>query len=185
MLALGIPSNVVMALVIGAMIMQGIQPGPNVANTNPDLFWALIVSMWIGNAMLVILNLPLVGIWVYFLRVPYMVLFPAIVAFCAIGVYSVDNSSFNVYMVTISGLVGYLLMKLDCEPAPFVLGFILGPMLEEHLRRAMIVSGGDPLVFVTRPISAFLLLTAVLTLYVVSRPNVAKTREVVFEEESA
>jgi putative tricarboxylic transport membrane protein len=185
MLALGIPSNVVMALVIGAMIMQGIQPGPNVATTNPDLFWALIVSMWIGNAMLVILNLPLVGIWVYFLRVPYMVLFPAIVAFCAIGVYSVDNSSFNVYMVTISGLVGYLLMKLDCEPAPFVLGFILGPMLEEHLRRAMIVSGGDPLVFVTRPISAFFLLIAALTLYVVTRPNVAKTREVVFEEEQA
>jgi putative tricarboxylic transport membrane protein len=185
MLALGIPSNVVMALVIGAMIMQGIQPGPNVANTNPDLFWALIVSMWIGNAMLVVLNLPLVGIWVYFLRVPYKLLFPAIIAFCAIGVYSIENSSFSVYLVTISGLVGYLLVKLDCEPAPFVLGFILGPMLEEHLRRAMIVSGGDPTVFFTRPISAFLLVLGMLTLYVVSRPNVAKSREAVFEEETA
>jgi putative tricarboxylic transport membrane protein len=183
MLSLGIPSNVVMALVIGAMIMQGIQPGPNVANTNPDLFWALIVSMWIGNAMLVILNLPLVGIWVYFLRVPYNFLFPAIVAFCAIGVYSIDNASFSVYLVTISGLAGYLLVKLDCEPAPFVLGFILGPMLEEHLRRAMIVSGGDVMVFVTRPISAVMLAIALLTLYVVSRPSVAKTREEVFHEE--
>ena len=183
MLSLGIPSNVVMALVIGAMIMQGIQPGPNVAVTNPDMFWALIVSMWIGNAMLVILNLPLVGMWVSFLRVPYGILFPAIVAFCCIGVYSVDNSSFSIYLVTISGLLGYVLVKLDCEPAPFVLGFILGPMLEEHLRRAMLVSGGDPLVFVTRPISAALLVIAAVTLYVVSRPNVAKTRESVFEEE--
>jgi putative tricarboxylic transport membrane protein len=184
MLSLGIPSNVVMALVIGAMIMQGIQPGPNVANTNPDLFWALIVSMWIGNAMLVILNLPLVGIWVAFLRIPYNILFPAIVAFCAIGVYSVDNSAFGVYIVAIAGLVGYILVKLDCEPAPFVLGFILGPMLEEHLRRAMLVSGGDPLIFVTRPISAGLLLVAVITLYVVSRPSVSEAREEVFEEEN-
>jgi putative tricarboxylic transport membrane protein len=165
--------------------MQGVQPGPNVANTNPDLFWALIVSMWIGNAMLVILNLPLVGIWVSLLRVPYNILFPAIVAFCAIGVYSVDNSSFGVYIVAIAGLVGYILVKLDCEPAPFILGFILGPMLEEHLRRAMLVSGGDPLVFVTRPISAFLLLIAAVTLYVVSRPSVASTRNEVFEEEGA
>lgn len=183
MLSLGIPSNVVMALVIGAMIMQGIQPGPNVAVTNPDLFWGLIVSMWIGNAMLVILNLPLVGMWVYFLRIPYMMLVPAIVAFCTIGVYSIDNSSFGVYLVTIAGLIGYVLIKLDCEPAPFILGFILGPMIEEHLRRAMIVSGGDATVFVTRPISAGLLLVAALTLYVVSRPSVAHTRETVFEDD--
>lgn len=183
MLALGIPSNVVMALMIGAMIMQGIVPGPNVVTTNPDLFWGLIASMWVGNAMLVVLNLPLIGLWVSLLRIPYTILFPAIIAFCCIGVYSVDNSAFAVYMVTISGLAGYLLMKLECEPAPFVLGFILGPMLEEHLRRAMLMSSGDPSVFVTRPISAVLLAIAAIALFVVSRPNVSKRREEVFVEE--
>lgn len=183
MLALGIPSNVVMALMIGAMIMQGIQPGPNVVVSNPELFWGLIASMWIGNAMLVILNLPLIGLWVSLLRIPYDILFPAIIAFCCIGVYSVNNSASGVYMVTIAGLIGYLLIKLECEPAPFVLGFILGPMLEEHLRRAMLISGGDITVFVTRPISAFLLAIATITLFVVSRPFVQKQREEVFMEE--
>lgn len=183
MLALGIPSNVVMALMIGAMIMQGIVPGPSVITRNPELFWGLIASMWIGNAMLVILNLPLIGLWVSLLRIPYPILFPAIVAFCCIGVYSVNNSAFDVYLVTIFGIVGYFLVKLDCEPAPFVLGFILGPMLEEHLRRAMLISGGDVTVFVTRPISAGLLLVAILALIVVSRPTVAKKREEVFVEE--
>jgi len=146
-----------MALVIDAMVMQGIQPGPNVAKANLDPFWGLIVSMWIGNAMLVILNLPLVGVWVYFLRVLYNPLFPATVAFCAIDVWRVNNTSFNVYLLTISGPVGNLLVKLDCEPAPFVLGFILVPMLEEHLRRT--------------------------TLWAVGRRSVAKMREEVFEEE--
>jgi TctA family transporter len=183
MLALGIPSNVLMALMIGAMIMQGIVPGPNVVSSNPDLFWGLIASMWIGNAMLVILNLPLIGLWVSLLRIPYNILFPAIIAFCCIGVYSVNNSAFAVYLVTISGLVGYLLMKLECEPAPFILGFILGPMLEEHLRRAMLISGGDLSVFVTRPISAGLLAVAAITLFIVSRPSVQKQREEVFVEE--
>jgi TctA family transporter len=183
MLTLGIPSNVVMALMIGAMIMQGIVPGPQVVSTNPDLFWSLIVSMWIGNAMLVVLNLPLIGLWVSLLKVPYTVMFPAIIAISAIGVYSIDNSAFSVYLVTISGLVGYFLVKLDCEPAPFVLGFILGPMLEEHLRRALIISGGDASIFVTRPISAVLLCVAVVTLFVVSWPSVAKRREEVFVEE--
>jgi TctA family transporter len=183
MLALGIPSNVLMALMIGAMIMQGIVPGPNVVTSNPDLFWGLIASMWIGNAMLVILNLPLIGLWVSLLRIPYNILFPAIIAFCCIGVYSVNNSAFAVYLVTISGLVGYLLMKLECEPAPFILGFILGPMLEEHLRRAMLISGGDLSVFVTRPISAGLLAVAAITLFIVSRPSVQKQREEVFVEE--
>lgn len=183
MLSLGIPSNVVMALMIGAMIMQGITPGPNVVSSNPDLFWGLITSMWIGNAMLVILNLPLIGLWVSLLRIPYRVLFPAIIAFCCIGVYSINNSVFSVYLVAVSGLVGYLLMKLECEPAPFVLGFVLGPMLEEHLRRAMQISGGDATVFLTRPISAVLLGLAAITLYAVTRPTVQKQREEVFVEE--
>src|SRR5690606_20237206 len=137
-------------------------------------------SMWIGNAMLVILNLPLIGLWVSLLRVPYWIMFPAIIAFCCIGVYSVSNSAFAVYTVTVAGAIGYLLIKLDCEPAPFVLGFILGPMLEEHLRRAMLISGGDVSIFVTRPISAVLLLVALILLIIVSRPTIAKRRDEVF-----
>jgi len=183
MLSLGIPSNAVMALMVGAMILQGITPGPNVITKNPDLFWGLIASMWVGNAMLIVLNLPLIGIWVALLRVPYTILFPAIIAFCCIGVYSVQNSSFAVYEVAVSGLIGYLLVKLDCELAPFILGFILGPLLEEHLRRALIISGGDPTVFVTRPISGVLLFLALITLVVVSMPSIAKKREEVFIEE--
>ncbi|RDJ27387.1 tripartite tricarboxylate transporter permease [Bosea caraganae] len=183
MLSLGIPSNAVMALMVGAMIIQGITPGPNVINNNPDLFWGLIASMWLGNAMLIILNLPLIGIWVSLLRVPYTVLFPAIMAFCCIGVYSVNNSAFAVYEITAAGLAGYILAKLDCEMPPFILGFILGPMLEEHLRRAMIISSGDPTVFVTRPISAVLLVIAVIALVIVSLPAIARKREVVFVEE--
>jgi putative tricarboxylic transport membrane protein len=183
MLTLGIPSNVVMALMIGAMIIQGIQPGPNVVTKNPDLFWGLIASMWVGNAMLIVLNLPLIGVWVRLLKIPYTILFPAIMAFCCIGVYSVNNSSHGVYLVTIAGLVGYLLVKLECEPAPFVLGFILGPMLKEHLRRALILSDGDPMTFLTRPISALLLVIAMVALIVVCLPTISKKREEVFVEE--
>ena len=183
MLTLGIPGNVVMALMIGAMMIQGIVPGPNVMVRNPDLFWGMITSMWVGNAMLLILNVPLIGVWVRLLRVPYTVLFPAIIAFCCIGVYSVNSSSLDVYVVTVAALVGYFLVKLECEPAPFVLGFILGPMLEEHLRRALLISGGDPSVFVTRPISACLLLVALTALIVVSLPAVMRKREEVFAEE--
>ena len=183
MLSLGIPSNVIMALMIGAMIMQGIVPGPTVISSNPDLFWALVVSMWIGNVMLIVLNLPLIGLWVSLLRVPYSILFPAIIAFCCIGVYSVNNSAFGVYTITIAGIVGYVLLKLECEPAPFVLGLILGPMLEEHLRRAMIISGGDPMIFVTEPISAALLCTAFVALVVVSWPSIARQRAAVFVDE--
>ncbi len=183
MLAMGIPSNVVMALMIGAMIMQGIVPGPNVVTSNPDLFWGLIASMWIGNAMLLVLNFPLIGLWVSLLRVPYVVLFPAIIAISSIGVYSIENSAFSVYIVTVAGLVGYFLVKLDCEPAPFVLGLVLGPMLEEHLRRTMIISGGDPSVFVTRPISAVLLAIAVIAIIFVSLPNIVRRREEVFIDE--
>lgn len=184
MLVLGIPSNVIMALMLGAMIMHGIVPGPNVVHTNPGLFWGLIASMWIGNAMLLVLNLPLIGLWVSLLRIPYTVLFPMIIAICCIGVYTVGNSTFSVYIIVFSGIIGYFLVKMECEPAPFVLGFILGPMLEEHLRRAMLMSDGDPTVFVSRPISAVLLLIAVVTLIVVSRPAVQKRRDEIFVEES-
>lgn len=184
MLSLGIPSNAVMALMVGALIIQGITPGPNIIVKNPDLFWGLVASMWVGNAMLVILNLPLIGLWVRLLQIPYTILFPAIVSFCCIGVYSLNNSEFGVYELTIAGLIGYLLVKLDCELAPFILGFILGPMLEENLRRAMVISGGDPTVFVSRPISAGLLAIAVVALVVVSLPAMSKKRDEVFVEET-
>ena len=184
MLALGIPSNVIMALMIGALIIQGVVPGPGVINNNPTLFWGLVVSMWVGNAMLLILNLPLVGLWVKLLQIPYSVLFPVIVAFCCIGVYSVDNSSFGVYQITAAGLLGYLLLKLECELAPFILGFILGPMIEENFRRAMLISGGDATVFVTRPVSATLLGLAALVLIVIMLPAVTRKRNEVFVEET-
>lgn len=184
MLTLGIPANPVMALMIGAMIIQGIQPGPNVASSNPELFWGVIASMWVGNLMLVLLNLPLIGLWVKLLTVPYTVLFPAILAFCCIGVYSVNSNVFDLYAVAAFGLLGYILTKLECEPAPLLLGFVLGPMLEENLRRAMTISRGDPTVFVTRPLSASLLVVAVLVLVVVFLPSVRKKRDEVFAEES-
>ena len=182
MLTLGIPSNPVMALMIGALIIQGITPGPNVVTEKPDLFWGIIASMWIGNAMLVLLNLPLIGVWVKLLTVPYHLLFPAIIAFCCIGVYSVNNNAFDVYSMALFGVLGYALVKLDCEPAPLLLGFVIGPMLEEYLRRAMLISRGDPLVFVTRPISAVLLALAAIALVVVLLPSVQKTREEAFKE---
>lgn len=183
MLTLGIPSNPVMALMIGALIIQGITPGPNVVTQQPELFWGLIVSMWLGNLMLVVLNLPLIGIWVKLLSVPYHFLFPAIVVFCAIGVFSVNNASFDVTLMAIFAVIGYALVKLDCEPAPLLLGFVVGPMLEENIRRAMLVSRGDPLIFVERPISAVLLVIAVVSIAAVSLPAIRKTREVAFKEE--
>jgi TctA family transporter len=182
MLTLGIPSNPVMALMIGALIIQGITPGPNVVTDEPALFWGLIVSMWVGNAMLVLLNLPLIGIWVRMLTIPYHLLFPAIVAFCCIGVYSVNNNAFDVYGMALFGLVGYALIKLDFEPAPLLLGFVLGPMLEENLRRAMIISRGDPSVFVTHPLSLVLLLIAAALLVVVLLPAIRAKREEAFQE---
>ncbi len=183
MLTLGIPSNPVMALMIGALILQGITPGPNVINEQPDLFWGLIVSMWIGNLMLVILNLPMVGLWVKLLTVPYHLMYPAIVVFCAVGVFSVGNSSFDVTLMAVFAVVGYLLIKLDAEPAPLLLGFVVGPMFEENIRRAMLVSRGDPLIFVERPISAALLLIAVIAVAVVAIPTIRKGREEAFREE--
>jgi TctA family transporter len=183
MLTLGIPANPVMALMIGAMIIQGIVPGPDVATEQPALFWGIIASMWIGNLMLIVLNLPLIGLWVRLLTVPYYVLFPIIMAFCSIGVYSVNSNVYDLYAVAFFGLLGYGLMKLRCEPAPLLLGFVLGPLLEENLRRAMILSRGDPSAFITRPISGGLLLVAVIVLVVVLLPAVRKKRDEVFVEE--
>ncbi len=183
LLTLGIPPNAVMALMVGAMTIHNIQPGPQVMSSNPELFWGLIASMWIGNLMLVILNLPLIGIWVKLLTIPYRWLFPAIVLFCAIGVYSTNNNNFDVWMVALFGLIGYVFIKLGCEPAPLLLGFILGPMMEENLRRALLLSRGDWSVFVTRPLSMSLLIVAVLLLVVVSLPAIKKKREDVFVEE--
>ena len=160
MLTLGIPPNAVMALMIGAMTIHNIQPGPQVMTSNPALFWGLIASMWVGNLMLVILNLPMIGVWIQVLKVPYRLLYPAILVFCCIGVYSINNTSFDVYVTVVFGALGYLFYKLGCEPAPLILGFILGPMMEENLRRAMLLSRGDPTTFLTRPLSLGLLLVA-------------------------
>jgi len=183
MLILGIPPNAVMALMVGAMTIHNIQPGPMVMTSNPELFWGLIASMWIGNLMLVILNLPLIGIWIKLLTVPYRWLFPAIVLFCAIGVFSTNNNSFDIWMVALFGLVGYGFIKLGCEPAPLLLGFVLGPMMEENLRRALLISRGDWTVFVTRPISAVLLACAVLLLVVILSPSIKRKREEAFVED--
>lgn len=185
MLTLGIPSNPVMALMIGALVIQGIQPGPSVIVEQPALFWGLIVSMWIGNLLLLVLNLPLIGLWVKLISVPYNFLYPAILVFCAIGVFSLNNTTFDVYLMALFGLFGYLLRKIDCEPAPLLLGFILGPMMEEYLRRALLLSRGDPTVFVTEPVSAVMLACAVVLLALVAAPVARKTREQAFREEEA
>ena len=182
MLTLGIPSNPVMALMVGAMIIQGIQPGPSVINEQPALFWGIIVSMWIGNLFLIILNLPLIGIWVKMITIPYQLLYPAILVFCSIGVFSLNNSTFDIYLMGLFGVLGYIFSKLGCEPAPMLLAFILGPMMEEYLRRAMLISRGDPMVFVRRPISAILLALAVLAMCTVLIPAFSKTREEAFKE---
>ncbi len=183
MLTLGIPSNPLMALMVGALIIQGITPGPNLINEQPALFWGVIVSMWIGNLMLVLLNLPLIGLWVKLLSVRANFLFPAIIGFSAIGVYSVNNNPFDLIVMSISGAVGYGLTKLECEPAPLLLGFVLGPMMEVYLRRTMLLSGGDASVFFTSPISMWLLIIAVIVLVIVLFPAVRKTRSKVFVEE--
>jgi TctA family transporter len=182
MLTLGIPPNAVMALMIGAMTIHNIQPGPQVMSSNPALFWGLIASMWIGNLMLVILNLPLIGMWVQLLKVPYKWLYPAILVFCGIGAYSINNNPFDVYVTAVFGLLGYVFYKLKCEPAPLILGFILGPMMEENLRRAMLLSRGDPTVFFTRPLSLALLIMAVALVVIVTLPAIKSKREEAFQE---
>ena len=181
MLTLGIPPNAVMALMVGAMTIKGIQPGPQVMTSNPELFWGLIASMWVGNAMLIVLNLPLIGIWIKLLTVPYRFLFPAIMAFCCIGLYTLNNNAFDVWMGAIFAVVGYLFYKLGCEPAPLLLGFILGPMMEENLRRALLLSRGDWSTFMTRPLSAGLLIAAALMIVVVMLPAIKKSREEAFQ----
>lgn len=183
LLTLGIPPNAVMALMVGAMTIHNIQPGPQVMTSNPELFWGLIASMWIGNLMLIVLNLPLIGMWIKLLTVPYRFLFPAIVLFCAIGVYSTNNNSFDIWMVAAFGFIGYLFIKLGCEPQPLLLGFILGPMMEENLRRALLLSRGDWTVFVTRPLSGSLLFVALIMLGVVLLPSIKAKREEAFVEE--
>src|SRR4051795_3659950 len=176
MLTLGLPASGVMALMLGAMQIQGIQPGPQVMTQRPELFWGLIASMWIGNLMLVVLNLPMIGLWVKLLQVPYRLLFPAIMAFSAIGIYSVNNSSFEIYMTALFGIIGFMWIRLGCSPAPMLLGFVLGPMMEEHLRRAMLMSKGNPSVFFTRPISLAFLIATLLILIAMIAPVVRRRR---------
>ncbi|NUB13336.1 tripartite tricarboxylate transporter permease [Azospirillum brasilense] len=183
MLSLGIPPNAIMALMIGAMTIHGITPGPQIMAKQPELFWGMIASMLIGNVILVILNLPMIGLWVRLLRVPYGYLFPAILVFCCIGTYTLNNSGFNVLLMALFGVLGYALRKLDCEPAPLMLGFVLGPMLEENLGRALLLSGGDPAVFATRPISGSLLATAALLLILMVMPSVRRRRDEAFKDE--
>jgi putative tricarboxylic transport membrane protein len=182
MLTLGIPSNPVMALMIGALIMHGIQPGPQVMVEQPKLFWGLVVSMWIGNLFLLVLNLPLIGLWVKMISVPYHLLYPAILVFCGIGVFSLSNTAFDVHLMALFGVLGYVFRKLDCEPAPMMLGFILGPMMEEYLRRAMLIAKGNAMVLVTRPISATLLAVSAVALVVVLLPALRKKREEAFQD---
>ena len=182
LLTLGIPENAVMAMMVGAMTIHNIQPGPQVMSSNPALFWGLVTSMWVGNLMLVVLNLPLIGMWIKLLQVPYRVLYPAILLFCSIGVYTVSNEPFDVIQTAAFGALGIIFLKLECEPAPLLLGFVLGPMMEENLRRALLLSRGDPTVFVTRPISLTLLVAAVALLILIALPNLRKKREEAFAE---
>ena len=182
LLTLGIPGNAVMALMVGAMTIHNIQPGPQVMSSHPELFWGLIASMWIGNLMLVVLNLPLIGIWVKLLRVPYRMLFPAILVFCTIGVYSLNYNAFDIFMFAIFGIIGYVWSKLGCEGAPLLLGLVLGPMMEENFRRALLLSRGEFSTFVTRPLSATLLALAAILLVLVTMPALRKKREEAFVE---
>jgi putative tricarboxylic transport membrane protein len=182
LLTLGIPPNAVMALMVGAMTIHGIIPGPQIMSKQPDLFWGMVVSMWLGNLMLIVINLPLVGVWISLLRVPYRLLFPSIIVFCCIGVYSINNSPTDVIIAGAFGLIGYWMSKHDFEPAPLVLAFVLGPLIEENLRRAMLIARGDPSVFVTRPISAGLLLVAAALLALALLPMIRKRRDEVFVE---
>jgi TctA family transporter len=183
MLTLGIPGNPVMALMIGALMIQGIAPGPQVMNEKPELFWGLIASMWVGNLMLVVLNLPLIGMWIKLLSVPYRYLYPSILTFMAIGVFSLSNNPWDVLVMAIFGIFGYICVKLACEPAPLILGFILGPLMEENLRRAMLLSRGDPMTFITKPISAGFIVASLILLVIVALPTLRKKREEVFVEE--
>jgi TctA family transporter len=181
LLTLGIPSNAVMALMVGALIIQGIQPGPRMVEAQPNLFWGLICSMWIGNLMLLVINLPMIGIWVQLLRVPYKYLFVGILIFCLIGSYSLNNNVFDIYVMLAFGIIGYIFSKLKMEPAPLLLGFVLGPMMEEHLRRAMLLSRGDATTFIDRPISATLIALTVIALVLMLLPNLRRRKDEAME----
>jgi TctA family transporter len=184
LLTLGIPGSAVMALMIGAMTMQGIAPGPQVIQTNPELFWGLIASMWIGNLLLVLLNLPLIGVWIKLLKVPYRLLYLLILCFACIGIYTVNYSWLDVVLAAFFGVIGALFMKLRCEPAPLLLGLILGPMMEENLRRAMLLSRGDPMIFLTRPLSLAMLLLAIGLIVSAVLPSIRVQRQQVFVEDT-
>lgn len=184
LLTLGLPTHPVMALLIGAFIIQGITPGPNVITDEPVLFWGLIASMWVGNLLLVLLNLPLIGLWVKLLSIPYRILFPAIIAFSAIGCYSINMNAYDVFAIVLFGVLGYVLIRLGCEPAPLLLGFVLGPLLEENFRRAMTISRGDLSVLVTRPISLIMLLISAALVLIAVLPAIRKKREDVFADEA-
>jgi len=182
MLTLGIPGTATMALMLGALMIHGIPPGPQVMTTHPELFWGLIASMWIGNLILVLLNLPLIGIWVRVLTIPYRFLYPAILLFSCVGIYSLSNNSLDVVLAALFGLLGYLFIKLGCEAAPLLLGFILGPLMEQNLRRALLISRGDPTIFLTRPMSLAFLLLAAFMLFLMIAPTVRRRREEVLHE---
>jgi TctA family transporter len=182
LLTLGLPSNAIMALMMGAMIIQGIQPGSAVMTKHPDLFWGMVASMWIGNAMLLVINLPLIGLWVRLLSVPYRLLYPAILLFCVIGVYSINTNVAQLVITAIFAVFGYILLRFGCEPAPLVLGFILGPLMEENLRRSLVLSRGDPMIFLERPISAVLLAMTLAVVAVIVLPQIRRTREEAFQE---
>jgi putative tricarboxylic transport membrane protein len=182
LLTLGLPSNAIMALMMGAMIIQGIQPGSAVMTKRPDLFWGMVASMWIGNLMLLVINLPLIGIWVRLLSVPYRLLYPAILLFCVIGIYSTNTNIAQLVLCAVFAVFGYILLRFGCEPAPLVLGFILGPLMEENLRRSLVISRGDPMVFLERPISAVLLAATVAVVALIVLPQFRRTREEAFQE---
>jgi TctA family transporter len=182
LLTLGLPSNAIMALMMGAMIIQGIQPGSAVMTRRPELFWGMVASMWIGNLMLLVINLPLIGIWVRLLSVPYRLLYPAILLFCVIGIYSTNSNMAQLVLCALFAVFGYVLLRFGCEPAPLVLGFILGPLMEENLRRSLVISRGDPMVFLQRPISAVLLATTLAVIALIVLPHFRRTREEAFQE---
>jgi len=185
LMTLGIPPNVVMALLLGAFVIHGLQPGPLLISQNPGLFWGIVASMYIGNVMLLVLNLPLIGLWVQLLRLPYNILFPLILIFSIIGVYCSSNNIFDVHVMVGFGIAGYLMRKLGYEPAPLVLAFVLGPMLENNLRKSLILSQGDLLIFVQHPISATCLLAAAALLIGPSLPSLRRKRELIALDEGA
>jgi TctA family transporter len=185
LLTLGIPVGAVMALMIGAMMIHGVAPGPGVIKSNPGIFWGLVASMWVGNLMLLVINLPLIGIWVKLLCIPYRFLFPSILLFCCIGVYSLNNSVVEVGFSVFFGILGYLFRKFDCEPAPMLLGFVLGPMLEENFRRALVMNQGNFFVFVQRPISLGLFVATAGLFMLLLLPGFQRKRGEVFQEEAS